>query len=390
MVIGVQMFCRLASARTVNVPEDGFAQRKSFACRDRSKLTMEYFETTLEPYSRMQDLYQSYYRASISQFCEQQSIGFLQNTPKLTDILRVLGRVRESDRFHRLGAARVGNRMLDGVAAVLGARGVTPHVVGRYVYHRPGSDIRICIDAEDSGAIEQPDLLEWSDVYFKTNYWPDRPYSSKVLPLANVNPLVLTRQEELRAFRASEPEWDVFGFFRVWGRIDHNLALFEALAQLKRRTKLIAYLISADYKGEAARLEKAGVAWTRRPMPLRKLWSFAARSRLNIIRHGVADCIPWRMTDIMAMGHCPVLDYDAKTRWHLPLVENAHYLSLGMPPEENLAPKEYACRAVERIEGWLSRRDLIAEIGENCAAYFDENLAPAKLGRYLVERSRAT
>jgi hypothetical protein len=135
-------------------------------------------------------------------------------------------------------------------------------------------------------------------------------------------------------------------------------------------------------------LEKAGIAWTTHPMPLKELWSLAARSRLNIVRHGVDDCIPWRMTDIMAMGHCPVLDYRARTQWHIPLRENVHYLSLDVPPEETIAPAEFTSRVMERVEGWLSAKGLISSVAENAAAYFDENLAPARLGRHLVEQSR--
>lgn len=124
-------------------------------------------------------------------------------------------------------------------------------------------------------------------------------------------------------------------------------------------------------------------------MPLKRLWSLAARSKLNIVRHGVDDCIPWRMTDIMAMGHCPVLDYRSRTQWYVPLLEDVHYLSLNVPPEHNLTSKQFTGRVIERIEGWLSKKGLIAAVAENSAAYFDQNLAPARLGRHLVECSRS-
>lgn len=349
---------------------------------------MEYFETTLEPYSRYQDLYQSYYRESIAAYCKQESILYRGCRPSFAGVLRFLGRVRASERFDSILPARVKTPLLDGLAGLLGAGTLVEHSVGKHVYHGSGAEIKICIDAEDSGDVKLPDLLEWSDLYFKTNYWPDREYHPKVLPLANVNPLVFTRQEELRGYRDCEADWDLFGFFRVWGRIDHNLALFEALAQLRCRKKLIAYIISSDYAPEVARLEKAGVAWTTRPMPLKKLWSLAARSRLNIVRHGTDDCIPWRMTDILAMGHCPVLDYRTRTQWHIPLLENVHYLSLDVPPEHTIAPKEFTSRVIDRIESWLSNKGLIAAVAQNSAAYFDENLAPARLGGHLVEQAR--
>jgi len=350
--------------------------------------TMGCFETILEPYSRYQDLYQSYYRGSISAYCGQESIPYRESGSNFAGVLRFLGRVRGSERFNSILPARIKTPVLDGVAGLMGARVTAKHRVGRYIYHGSGAEIRICIDAEDSGAIKLSDPLEWSDLYFKTNYWPNREYHPKVVPLANVNPLVFAGQEELRGYRNCEAELDLFGFFRLWGRIDHNLALFEALARLPCRKELIAYVISSDAGPEVARLEKAGVAWTTRPMPLKKLWSLAARSRLNIVRHGVDDCIPWRMTDIMAMGHCPVLDYRARTQWHIPLRENVHYLSLDVPPEDTIAPAEFTSRVMERIEGWLSAKGLISSVAENSAAYFDENLAPARLGRHLVEQSR--
>src|SRR5581483_4256605 len=187
------------------------------------------------------------------------------------------------------------------------------HVVGKYVLRKDGAEIKFCIDASDPGDIQQTDLLEWSDLYFKTNYWPNRKYPSKVVPLANVNPLVLSRRGELRALRTQAAEWDLLAFFRVWGNVEHNLALFESLARLKCRTKLLAYLISANPTAESSRLEKAGVPWTTNPLPLNTVWDWAARSRLNLVRHGVDDCVPWRLTEILAMGHCPVLDYPVNT-----------------------------------------------------------------------------
>jgi hypothetical protein len=70
------------------------------------------------------------------------------------------------------------------------------------------------------------------------------------------------------------------------------------------------------------------------------------------------------------------------------LRENVHYLSLDVPPEETIAPAEFTSRVMERVEGWLSAKGLISSVAENAAAYFDENLAPARLGRHLVEQSR--
>jgi hypothetical protein len=182
----------------------------------------------------------------------------------------------------------------------------------------------------------------------------------------------------------------------VWGGkdeiegVEHNLALFEALAGIKCRKKLLAYLVAGDIAGAAARLEKAGVAWTTEWMPLKQLWGLAARSKLNVVRHGMHECIPWRMTDMLAMGHCPVLDYRATTRWHVPLLENVHYLNLDFSPGRTMSPRVKAERVAERVQGWLADKDLIATVGRNAAAYFDEHLAPERLGAHIVNRARGS
>lgn len=350
---------------------------------------MDTFETTLEPYSRTNDLYQSYYRASIAAYCGGHGISYREHSPSLTPALRFLGRVRQTERLNGILPKWLRTTAVDGAARLMGAGVIVEHAVGKYVLRTAGRETKICIDAGDPGQVTRPELLAWSDLYFKTNYWPTLDYPAKVIPLANLNPLVLEKRNELRALRTVEPEWDLFGFFRVWGRVEHNLALFEALAKLKCRKKLIAYLISADYQGEAERMEKAGISWTTQPMPLKELWDLAARSRLNIVRHGVDDCIPWRMTDMLAMGHCPVLDYPARTQWHVPLEENVHYLSLDVPPEGSVSAEEFAGRITERVAGWLDTPELLESVAANAGSYFDENLAPERLGRYLVERAAA-
>jgi glycosyltransferase involved in cell wall biosynthesis len=211
--------------------------------------------------------------------------------------------------------------------------------------------------------------------------------------MANLNPDVLPHIAELRQARSAEKEWDLFGFFRVWGGTDelegveHNLALFETLARVKCRKNLLAVLVAGDTRAAAARLEKAGVPCTTRWVPQAEVWRTAARSRLNIVRHGMHQCIPWRMTETLAMGGCPVLDYPAATRWHVPLEENVHYLSLGVSYRPSMAAAFDPLEVAERVETWLAGGSLIAEIGRNTARYFDEHLTPERIGGYMLEKA---
>ena len=336
----------------------------------------------------MHDLYQTHYRTSIRTYCNHKNILYREQGPRFASALRLMGSLRNTERLPGMLRPIALRGVLDRIAGLLGSRSVAGHTIGQYLYYRDGARVRMCIDAEDNGEIRIPEFLAWSDLYFKTNYWPDRAYPSKVTPLANVNPRVLPRLAELRQYRKTPADFDVFAFFRVWGRIDHNLALFESLARLRCRKKLLAYLISADRAGEIERLEKAGVCWTTRSIPLEELWDLAARSRLNIVRHGVEDCIPWRMTDMLAMGHCPVLDYRARTQWHVPLVEGVHYLSLDVSPDDPLPPEEFTRRVVDRVESWLTTENLIESGSENAAAYFDDYMTPDAMGGYIVEQCR--
>ena len=349
-------------------------------------------EAIVEPYNRTHDRYQSYYRNSISTYCSGHGIPFRETGSRFPRQLRFLYRVRASDRFRKL-LPWLGTRMIDGIATTLGAARGPEHALGTYVFHSGKGDVKVCVDAQDSGDIEHKQVLEWSDIYFKTNFWPTREYPRKVMPMANLNPLVLSQMKFLREARNTPKEWDLFAFFRVWGGTDevegveHNLALFETLARVKCKKKLLAFLVSGDIRAAAARLEKAGVPWTTEWMPLPELWDLAARSRLNVVRHGMHQCIPWRMTDILAMGGCPVLDYAATTRWHAPLEENVHYLNLGVPYRPSGAAPFDPDEVVDRVEDWIAHKTLIGDMEQATANYFDQHLSPENLGRYILEKA---
>lgn len=348
----------------------------------------------VQPYNRYPDLYQSYYQQSIAAYCSREGIAFHEEGSRFPGQLRFLRRVRESARFQRIIPNPRGSQLIDWAARQLGAKKEPEQKVGVYVLCGSNYRIRVCVDASDSGAIDDTNELEQCDIYFKTNFWPKRSYPPKVLPLANLNPIVMTRRAQLDKLRNAEKEWDLFAFFRVWGGsdevegIEHNLTVFETLARVNCKKKLLAYLISGDIRGAAARLDKAGVPWTTKWMPLAEVWSLASRSKLNIVRHGMHQCIPWRMTEMLAMGSCPVLDYPATTRWHVPIEENVHYLNLGIPYRPSGAADFDPREVIDRVESWLSSQHLIRTINENTARYFDEHLTPERLGRYILQTSR--
>ncbi len=346
-------------------------------------------EAIVEPYNRTHDRYQAYYRRGLAAYCAAQGIAFEETGTRFPEQLRFLYRVRASDRFRRIFPDAIGRPLIDTLARMLGAQIGPGHALGSYVFHVGKDSVKVAVDAFDSGELQSPQLLEWCDIYFKTNYWPTRTYPATVRPLANLNPDVLPRIDDLKAARNAEKEWDLFGFFRVWGGTDelegveHNLALFETLARVKCRKNLLAFLVAGDTQAAASRLEKAGVPYTSKWVPQSEVWRMAARSRLNIVRHGMHQCIPWRMTETLAMGGCPVLDYAPTTRWHVPLEETVHYLHLGIPYRASAAARFDPAEVADRVERWLVDGSLIPAIGQNTARYFDENLMPEKVGEYL-------
>jgi hypothetical protein len=349
-------------------------------------------EAIIEPYNRTHDQYQAYYRRGLADYCASHGIAFEETGSRFPGQLRFLNRVRASAQFRKILPDLVGQGLIDIMARSLGARPHPGHCMGSYIFHSGAGDVKVIIDSFDSGELQDQKLLDWCDIYFKTNYWPSRSYPPKVQPMANLNPGVLTHMEDMKAARNVEKDLDLFGFFRVWGGTDelegveHNLALFETLARVKCRKKLLAYLIAGDTRSAAARLEKAGVPCTTTWVPQAEMWRIAARSRLNIVRHGMHQCIPWRMTETLAMGGCPVLDYQATTRWHVPLEENVHYLNLGIPYRPSMPPEFDPGEVVERVEGWLADRNLIHDIERNTARYFDQHLTPEKVGGYMIEK----
>ena len=353
-------------------------------------------EAIVEPYSGANEKQQFYCRTSIARYCLREGIPFRETGSHFPNQLRFLRRARESSRVQKLLPWGVGTKAIDSIAGLLGADPKKPEDgAGSYLFHRGSLDVKVCIDGNDSGVVTRPDLLEWSDLYFKTNFWPERVYPPKVVPLAHVSSGAFRVQPLLKELRNAPKELDLFASFGVRGGVDeiegveHGLGLVEALARAKCKKKVLALLIAGDISAAARRLDKAGVPWTTKWMPQKELWDYAAKSRLNIVRHGMHQCMAFRMSEILAIGGCPVLDYAPRTRWHVPLEENIHYLNLQAtyrPGEAAFDAKEVA----DRVECWLASPDLAKGISQNAARYFDEHLTLEVFGGYIVQEvSRA-
>ena len=169
--------------------------------------------------------------------------------------------------------------------------------------------------------------------------------------------------------------------------VEHCLRLLEAVAKVRAKKFLLAELLIGDTAEQARRLRMSGIPITTRRIDLQQLWDVTARSRLNISRLGNHHCMSWRMTDLLALGACTVLDQHPKTVWPVSLRPNHHYYSLDATTSnaDPVAPDESYGRIPERLEELLSRRQLYEETRRHSAEYFDHCMHPLQIGRQIYE-----
>lgn len=282
--------------------------------------------------------------------------------------------------------------------AKLGGKPPAPNsgLTGRYVAELGGKSIRFAVDARDSSPIQDDDVLEWSDVYFKANRWPSAEYDPKVLPIVNGNGVLTPRRIEfLRSLRRHEKGIDFAFISAIWGGREHNVRLFEHLARLECSKELLAIFPAGSDEREnrsfAARLEPAGVPCASSRMTPRKLWRKLARARVVMVRPGMHLCHPWRVLDLLCMGACIVYDSVPPPRWPVPLEEGVHYVDCGLerPDDGAPAPDERYGRLVPTVAGLLADPERMARLRGNAARYFDEHAAPEKVAAYLLATLRA-
>ena len=265
---------------------------------------------------------------------------------------------------------------------------------GRYRFLRDGGEVRIVIDAHDSPEITDPGGLEWGDLYFKANCWPDRSYPEKVRPCVNGNgELDRRRIHHLRSLRDTPKEFDLVFISRIWGGIEHNCRLFEALTKLPGPVRLLAVfpIIGGGYGKELAvarrRLEAVGVPCVDSGVSAKELWGLLARSRVVLLRAGKHLCLPWRTLDLLAMGSAVVVEADPRPRWPEPLVEGHHFVSPGLrrPVDTGPAPDADYERLPEVIAGLVADKSLRANLEQAGGEYFDRHASPEAVGRYLLK-----
>ena len=356
------------------------------------------------PYASTYELYQTYYREGIRRYCAAgQAVFRTRSMTQHTPLLRQLRHVRDRLPRGRPGVEAIVST-LDRTARPLEGSLMAPSsafhsLVGQYLFESEDGLRRVCIDSADYPAFPSRELVDWSDVYFKTNYWPARQNPPHARPLVNGDPSVLPELAQLRAYRRRRKDIDVCFVTRVWGGqdevegIEHCLRLLEAVSKANCSKEIVAVLLAGDTDAQRRRLSRFGITCTTNLVPRKRLWELSARARLNVIRLGMHACIPWRVTGAQAIGSCVVLDQSPPSQWPQPLLENRHFLNLAVDTVAAGSPVASQADYDEvpgRIEAWLTEPERLEAIGGATAAYFDECVEPGAVGAHIFREVAAT
>jgi hypothetical protein len=256
-------------------------------------------------------------------------------------------------------------------------------LVGRYA---AGDGTRFAIDARDSHPLRDEDVLDWSDLYFKANAWPDVDYPEKVRPIVNGNGLLDARAIRLlRSLRSQPKDLDVVFVSNVLGGRERSVRIFQELARHDGPKVLLAVLPPGADPADDARiideLEAAGVPWTRQTLPPRELWGLLSRAKVVPFRSGMHLCIPWRMLDLLAMGACVLFDAPPMPQWPVPLEPEVHYANAAI--ERDVERPSYD-RIRMRLEALLASDEEAVALRTAAARYFDDHAAPERVAEYVL------
>ncbi len=270
--------------------------------------------------------------------------------------------------------------------------------IGQYIFHlKDGGRIRVAIDSHDHPATQDLKILDWADVYFKTNLWPNHPYPAKVRPIVTGNSMVhMDSVGYLKSLRKLQKKYEFLFISRIYAgpgaNVEHNLRLFEELAKIPCRSKIRAIFIGfkegdSEMCGYRDRLEAAGVEATDEHFSFDDLMRMSAESRICVIRAGVHSCITWRLLNMLAIGAAVVLDAKPFSSWPVPLEEGKNFLSLGLriTPDCGPAPAEDYAGIMEKMETFLMDFGALHQIGGNNRQYFDNHAHPMQVADYLLK-----
>ena len=272
--------------------------------------------------------------------------------------------------------------------------------VGRYSIDIDSKRFKVAIDVSDGRSIRDKEALEWCDIYFKSNKWGNLEYPAKVYPLCNGNSLLdFKKIDTIKIHRKTEKKVDLIYMSKIWSRtdcfveniIEHQIRVFEVLADLGC-TKFLRAIIPNIFINRMTeylkRLDVAGVEWTSGwgDINSQVFWRKLAEAKIVFQRSGNHQCISWRMTDLLCMGACIVMDNSPYPLWPVPLEAGKHFVDCkcGFGSEYSIPQKEQYKRIRSAIEALLSNEEEQRHYSSNCAEYFDLHITPQHVAKYIL------
>lgn len=274
--------------------------------------------------------------------------------------------------------------------------------VGRYTVQYEGKETKVAIDAADGREVRSEDALAWADIYFKSNMWTDISYPDKVRAITTGDISLTPKHIEfLKSLRNRDEQYDLCFISRIWaGKRDdplnmiiHQVRLFETLARLDCRKKLVAVIpneltASGEWKEYIDRLEKnPAIEVCYRLKSLHELWTSCAVSKVVFFRAGKHLAMPGRMLEYLAMGSCVVFDAKPFSQWYSPLIEGENYVACdaGLKSDESLPLEDTYGEIASVIDELLSDPEKINKIKRSNAEYYDAYASPEKVARYVID-----
>lgn len=209
---------------------------------------------------------------------------------------------------------------------------------------------------------DQPYLIDVSDhktlqespasytLYFKANYSSQQGYPDNVRP--SVNGTTLTRANVPQGLDTDYP-YDIVWVTGIGGGRPHKVALFEAIAALPLKTKLVARMISSeDYARWGDPLRMAGVELWRDNVPYREWLEMNKQGRWCVLGRGKHDCLSFKMIDYCSIGAAVMADYPPTSQWDVPVQKGVNFLSFDVsgPLHNDLSDSEFAALRKEYRE----------------------------------------
>lgn len=279
---------------------------------------------------------------------------------------------------------------------------LTSNHIGRYHFIFGSIKVKVAIDTADGRHLHDESILDWSDIYFKCNAWPQIEYPGKVVSLMNGNgTLSPSKIERLKALRNHKKDFDLVYWSRIWAApgnapenngVEHNVRIFEALAKVEGRKNLLAVfpeeMDCPSLQEYRDRLDSVGVKWQNgwQNVDSDMLWNSLATAHVNFLRPGNHLCVSWRMVDLLCMGACIMLDGEPFARWPEPLQNDVNFVDsqCTLSADYVLPADDTYAELTARVSALVVDKAKIRKIAKNNQEYYDQYASLAAVSDYVL------